>query len=154
MSITDLILQAKAKKAQSVLFVVGSAPQVQQAGEWSFLRETPVLPSEWNILQQSVLSPQQQAILDNAANVINGLAEKYPNLEVDVSGHTDWIGSEGYNEGLSERRADAVKKYLSRKGVDPAHVQTHAYGKTKPIAPNTTEEGRALNRRAEVKTHE
>jgi twitching motility protein PilT len=70
MSISDLILQAKAKKAQSVLFVVGSAPQVQQAGEWSFLRETPVLPSEWNILQQSVLSPQQQAILDTQGSVV------------------------------------------------------------------------------------
>ncbi|MGH8460702.1 MAG: OmpA family protein [Stenotrophobium sp.] len=103
---------------------------------------------------KSDLTDYAKAILDNAANVINGLSQKYPKLEVEVSGHTDWIGSEGYNQGLSERRANAVKKYLSRKGVDPEHVQTHAYGETKPIAPNTTAEGRALNRRAEIKTHE
>lgn len=103
---------------------------------------------------KSDLSDYSKAILDNAANVINGLNQKYPKLQVEVSGHTDWIGSVGYNQALSERRANAVKKYLSRKGVNPKQIETHAYGETKPIAPNTTAEGRALNRRADVKTHD
>ncbi|MGH8506360.1 MAG: OmpA family protein [Stenotrophobium sp.] len=103
---------------------------------------------------KSNLSDYGKAIVDNAANVINGLDQKYPNLKVEISGHTDWVGSEGYNQALSERRANAVKKYLSRKGVNPKQIETHAYGETKPIAPNTTAEGRALNRRAEIKTHD
>ncbi len=70
MSISDLILQAKAKKAQSILFVVGSAPQIQQAGDWGVLRESPMLPSEWNILLQSVLNDQQCSLLEGHGSVV------------------------------------------------------------------------------------
>jgi OOP family OmpA-OmpF porin len=101
---------------------------------------------------RSDLTDYAKAILDNAAGAINGLSQKYPSLKVDLSGHTDWIGTEGYNQALSERRADTVKKYLTRKGVDANRITTHAYGETKPVAPNDTTEGRALNRRVEVKT--
>ena len=100
------------------------------------------------------LTDYAKALLDNAANVIGGLVQKYPSLKIDVSGHTDWMGTDAYNQALSERRANAVKDYLTRKGVDPARVSSFAYGETKPVAPNDTEEGRALNRRAEVRTHE
>ena len=100
------------------------------------------------------LTDYAKAILDNAVNVINGLVQKYPSLKVDVSGHTDYIGTEAYNLGLSERRANAVKGYLTRKGVDANRIGTFSYGETKPIAPNETSEGRALNRRTEVRTHE
>ncbi|HVT36616.1 MAG TPA: OmpA family protein [Nevskiaceae bacterium] len=103
---------------------------------------------------KSDLTDYAKAILDNAANVINGLVQKYPSLKVDVSGHTDYIGTEAYNMGLSERRANAVKGYLTRKGVDANRINTFSYGETKPIAPNETSEGRALNRRAEIRTHE
>lgn len=102
---------------------------------------------------KSDLTDYAKAILDDAAKTINGLTEKYPGLKVDVSGHTDWVGTEGYNQALSERRAEVVRQYLSRKGVESKRVTTHAYGETKPVAPNDTDEGRALNRRAEVKTH-
>ncbi len=71
MSISDLILQAKTKKAQSVLFVVGSAPQVQVLDEWTQLRESPLLMSEWNILQQSLLSPQQKTLLENQGHLLS-----------------------------------------------------------------------------------
>ncbi len=70
MSISDLILQAKAKKAQSVLFVVGSAPQIQQNGDWSALRDSPVLASEWNIIQQSVLNDQQRSFLEEQGSIV------------------------------------------------------------------------------------
>ncbi|MEO8994534.1 MAG: OmpA family protein [Rhodanobacter sp.] len=101
----------------------------------------------------SDLTDYGKVILDNAAGAINGLAQKYPSLKIDLSGNTDWIGTEGYNQALSERRADTVKKYLSRKGVDANRVTTHAYGETKPTADNNTAEGRALNRRVEIRTH-
>jgi OOP family OmpA-OmpF porin len=71
---------------------------------------------------------------------------------VDVSGHTDWIGTDAYNQALSERRANTVKDYLVQKGVDASHIRTFAYGESQPVAPNTTPEGRALNRRAEIRT--
>lgn len=103
---------------------------------------------------KSDLTDYAKATLDNTANVINGLSQKFPKLRVDVSGHTDWIGTESYNMGLSERRANVVKRYLIHKGVEQDRIDTHAYGKTKPVAPNTTTEGRALNRRTEVRTHD
>lgn len=101
---------------------------------------------------RSDLSDAEKAKLDNDANAINGLTQKYPALKVDLSGHTDWIGTEGYNQSLSERRADTVKQYLTRKGVAADRFTTHAYGESKPVATNETAAGRALNRRVEVKT--
>jgi OOP family OmpA-OmpF porin len=101
---------------------------------------------------RSDLNDGAKAKLDNTAGAINGLTQKYPALKVDLSGNTDWIGTEGYNQSLSERRADTVKQYLTRKGVAADRITTHAYGETKPVAPNDTAEGRALNRRVEVKT--
>lgn len=103
---------------------------------------------------KSDLTDYAKALLDNTANVIGGLVQKYPSLKIDVSGHTDWVGTDAYNQALSERRANTVKSYLTRKGVDAARINTSAFGETKPIAPNETEEGRALNRRTEVRTRE
>ncbi|WP_169518358.1 OmpA family protein [Solimonas variicoloris] len=101
---------------------------------------------------KSDLSDYSKEMLDDAANVINQVSEKYPALKVDVSGHTDSVGTEGYNQGLSERRANAVKQYLLRKGVEPGRLNTYAYGESKPVATNDTAEGRAQNRRAETRT--
>jgi outer membrane protein OmpA-like peptidoglycan-associated protein len=77
--------------------------------------------------------------------------KKYPHTLIKIEGHTDSIGTEKYNQGLSERRAEAVKNYLVKVGgIDPATISTVGYGETKPIASNTTKEGRAQNRRAEI----
>lgn len=103
---------------------------------------------------KSDLADSEKAKLDDDANVIGGLSKKYPSLKVDVSGHTDWVGTDGYNQGLSERRANSVKSYLVRKGVDAGRINTYAFGESKPISTNETAEGRALNRRAEIQTHE
>lgn len=98
------------------------------------------------------LTDFSKAMLDNAASVIQKLGEAHPGLKVEVHGHTDWIGTDAYNQGLSERRANVVRDYLQRKGVDGARISTQAYGETRPKATNDTDEGRALNRRAEVHT--
>lgn len=103
---------------------------------------------------KSELTDYAKATLDNAAGAINGLSQKYPKLKVDVSGHTDWVGTDSYNQALSERRANTVKKYLVKKGVEEKRISTFSYGESKPIAPNDTEEGRSINRRGEVRTHE
>lgn len=101
---------------------------------------------------QQTLSDYGQAMLDNAVHVINGLVEKYPALKVDIAGHTDAQGTDGYNLGLSERRANTVKQYLIRKGISESRISTYAYGEAKPVATNDTEDGRTQNRRAETRT--
>jgi outer membrane protein OmpA-like peptidoglycan-associated protein len=69
---------------------------------------------------------------------------------VEVGGHTDSVGSEAYNQGLSERRADAVRDYLMSKGVKASRLTARGYGESRPVASNDTEEGRAENRRVEL----
>jgi outer membrane protein OmpA-like peptidoglycan-associated protein len=72
-----------------------------------------------------------------------------PSSPVTVEGHTDSIGSDQYNQKLSERRASAVRKYLIEKGIASSRIRVVGYGEQRPIADNKTAEGRAINRRAE-----
>jgi outer membrane protein OmpA-like peptidoglycan-associated protein len=72
-----------------------------------------------------------------------------PSSPVTVEGHTDYIGSDQYNQNLSERRANAVRKYLIEKGIASSRIRVVGYGEKRPIADNKTKEGRAINRRAE-----
>jgi outer membrane protein OmpA-like peptidoglycan-associated protein len=94
------------------------------------------------------LTAESKKILDEDRNVARLKGE--PNIRVEVAGHTDSIGSDAYNQKLSERRAQAVVDYLVSKGVDPKRLKAVGYGKTKPIASNATEAGRAENRRVEL----
>lgn len=74
-----------------------------------------------------------------------------PKIRIEIGGHTDSQGSASYNLKLSENRAKSVAEYLTAKGIDPKRIQYRGYGKTKPIADNSTEEGQAKNRRVEIK---
>ena len=95
---------------------------------------------------KSIVKPQGKAALDDLLAKLQGM-----NTEVMVTvGHTDSIGSDDYNQKLSQRRAEAVKAYIVSKGVDPSRVYTEGKGETKPVADNTTAEGRAKNRRVTV----
>ncbi len=76
--------------------------------------------------------------------------KKYPGSKVSIQGHTDGIGTVPYNEALSERRAAAVKTWLVDHGADGSRMQTVGYGKSRPIADNSTPEGRFQNRRVEI----
>ena len=76
---------------------------------------------------------------------------QYPDVNAQIQGHTDSTGSNQYNQGLSERRAGAVKDYLINNfGIDGSRLSAVGYGEERPIADNSTAEGRALNRRAEA----
>jgi outer membrane protein OmpA-like peptidoglycan-associated protein len=92
-------------------------------------------------------------VLDEAAQILKDNAS----VNVTIEGHTDSIGSDAYNQRLSERRAAAVKQYLVSKGVAAERLTTVGRGEKDPVAPNTTPqgkdnpEGRAMNRRAELK---
>jgi OOP family OmpA-OmpF porin len=69
---------------------------------------------------------------------------------ITVTGHTDNVGTDAYTQNLSERRAEAVKKYLVGKGVNAGQIQTHGKGESQPVADNKTADGRSKNRRVDV----
>ena len=94
----------------------------------------------------SDISADFYAVLDSVALVINEFEQTY----VDVMGHTDSTGSAEFNQGLSERRASSVARYLESREVLPERVYTQGFGFSQPIADNDTPEGRALNRRVEI----
>ncbi|MDZ7933845.1 MAG: OmpA family protein [Emticicia sp.] len=73
-----------------------------------------------------------------------------PSLQVEISGHTDDVGKDIENQILSEKRALSVADYLIKKGINTQNIKAKGYGKTKPIAPNTNEENRQINRRIEM----
>ena len=75
---------------------------------------------------------------------------KYPDRTVTIEGHTDDVGADHYNVGLSQRRADAVKAYLMRRGVDAARLRTMGMGESVPVVANDTEGHRQQNRRVEI----
>ncbi|PIR26290.1 MAG: hypothetical protein COX62_02750 [Deltaproteobacteria bacterium CG_4_10_14_0_2_um_filter_43_8] len=79
------------------------------------------------------------------------LLQKDPNLLVRIEGHCDYLGSDAYNQNLSERRAASVRNYFVGQGLDFSRFAIFGYGRTRPIAPNDTDEGRAKNRRVELK---
>lgn len=93
------------------------------------------------------IKPQFQTTLNEVAQTLNTYNQTY----IDVLGHTDSTGSDAYNQGLSERRAQSVASYLSMRGVSSARIATRGYGESMPIADNNTEAGRAANRRVEIK---
>lgn len=99
-------------------------------------------------LDTSSLTPLGRRVLDGAAEKL----KDNPNLAVEIEGHTDSIGTELYNLGLGQRRAEAVKGYLvPRHQVDSNRMTAVSYGESRPIADNCTAEGRAQNRRVEFK---
>ena len=77
-------------------------------------------------------------------------ANEYPNMKMEVDGHTDSVGKRAYNQKLSERRAKSVKAWLVKHGVAADRVMTAGYADTKPVADNKTKAGRAKNRRVDV----
>lgn len=95
----------------------------------------------------STVRPEFRETLDEVSDTLR----RYEQTYVDVYGHTDSVGSDAYNQTLSERRAGAVASYLTSRGVQSARLATRGYGESEPITSNETEEGRAENRRVEIK---
>ena len=95
---------------------------------------------------KATLKPEAMVVLNEAA----ALLDQHERVVVEVAGHTDSIGTEAYNQGLSVRRADAVKDYLVSKGVTASRLSARGYGESQPVASNDTEAGRAENRRVEL----
>jgi OOP family OmpA-OmpF porin len=96
------------------------------------------------------IDPASAVVLDVAAAQIR----ERPDLRVTIEGHTDSEGAEAYNEALSLRRAEVVRRYLVRKGVPAEGLAAHGLGESEPVAPNETADGRARNRRVELEVVE
>lgn len=94
----------------------------------------------------SNLTPAANSALNDVANVLT----QYPETRVNIAGHTDSTGDASYNQGLSERRARSVGNYLMQAGVSGNRLNMMGYGENQAIASNSTESGRAQNRRVEI----
>ena len=95
---------------------------------------------------KSVVKPEGKQALDALVSKLEGMQ-----TEVMIAvGHTDWVGSDVYNDQLSLRRAEAVKAYIVSKGLTPSRVYTEGKGETQPVADNADSSGRAKNRRVSV----
>jgi outer membrane protein OmpA-like peptidoglycan-associated protein len=81
---------------------------------------------------------------------ISGIVLAYPSLNLAVEGNTDSVGTESFNQDLSEKRAEGVRSYLTQQGVPEGSTTSTGFGKTRPIASNDTPEGRQQNRRVEL----
>ena len=122
----------------------GTGVDVIRQGDELLLR----IPSNLTFPVDSyTIQPAFQATLDDLAQTM----ADYDSTYIDVLGHTDSTGSDSYNQTLSERRANAVSQYLSSRGVNQARIATRGYGEMQPIASNETADGRAQNRRVEIK---
>ncbi len=97
-------------------------------------------------LDSAEILPRSYPILDENVRML----QKHPNVSVRVVGHTDSTGTDKYNQGLSERRANSVMNYFISKGVSSSRLSSEGRGESAPIADNSTKEGRAQNRRIEL----
>ena len=98
---------------------------------------------------KDIIRPTSFVILNNVVKVM----QDNPEYLLEINGHTDNVGDDAANLDLSQRRANAVKKYLSDKGIDAARMTAKGYGETMPVEDNSTAAGRAKNRRVEFKVN-
>ena len=122
----------------------GTGVDVIRQGDELLLRMPAGITFDFN---SYAVKPQFQATLNEVAQTL----QAYPSTIIDVLGHTDSVGSDAYNQRLSEQRAQAVANYLTARGVHTSRIATRGYGETMPIADNSSEVGRAANRRVEIK---
>ena len=113
------------------------------------------LVAEWMVItmdgiyfdfDRATIQPESRPALEGAAKIL----KENPGIRVEIQGHTDSRGSDAYNLGLSERRAQAVVNYLVQElGIDASRLTAKGYGESRPVADNETDDGRAINRRVD-----
>lgn len=108
--------------------------------------------TENEVLFQTNSFKLQSEHLASLDSIMSFLAS-HPQLEVEISGHTDNIGTENHNLRLSTQRAEAVAQYIVNKGISTKRTGFEGFGSSRPIASNDTEEGRRKNRRVEILIH-
>ncbi|TAL46030.1 MAG: flagellar motor protein MotB [Chitinophagaceae bacterium] len=129
----------------------------QQSPDSIFQKDIPLQPIEANatVVLKNIffdvnkfdLKPESETELDKVVQLLND----NPTLKIQIGGHTDSIGKAADNLVLSNNRSKAVVNYLITKSIDPNRLTSRGFGSTQPVSPNKTEEGRAMNRRTEMK---
>jgi outer membrane protein OmpA-like peptidoglycan-associated protein len=152
---------AKASAANSQAVAAAALSQRDQANEdaaraqaeLEALKATPTPRGLVLTLGDVMFDTGRSELKSGGMRKIDQLAQflaEHPDRRVEIDGFTDSVGSDAYNEELSQRRADAVKAALVSRNVDPARISTEGYGKAYPVASNSDSGGRQLNRRVEV----
>ena len=129
------------KQAEDMKKVLGDA-EVRRVGEGIVIEFKDKVLFGFN---RSDLNARSRESLDKLITVL----KKYPDTDINVIGHTDNVGSDSYNLGLSEKRAASVSAYLRSNGIAASRVSTKGMGESDPKVSNDTEDGRAENRRVE-----
>ena len=152
---------AKASAAKSKVIAEVALDQRDQANEETArvqaeldaLKATPTPRGLVLTLGDVLFDTGRAELKSGASRKLDQLAQfliEHPDRRVQIDGFTDSIGTDSYNEDLSQRRADSVKTALINRGVEPSRIGTEGYGKAYPVANNTDSGGRQLNRRVEV----
>ena len=115
--------------------------------DYQKLKQTALIKLESE--KKSYIAKLQKIRKEN--RTLTNVLKKHPNIKVRIEGHTDNLGAEDYNQYLSIMRANAVKKYLVEHGINKSRLTTKGFCESSPIADNSTDKGRALNRRIEFK---
>jgi len=100
---------------------------------------------------KSNIRPDAAPILKKAIEILQGALEEDSHISLVVEGHTDGVGSDAYNQALSMRRARGARKFLVDNGLDGSRISVEGFGEKRPVATNDTADGRAQNRRVELR---
>ncbi len=151
--ITWCRVQTPISAQRTTLFIIDEQPLVTTL-EFSPAAMMAKLDAEGRIALYGILfdfdrASLQQASSEQLQDVVTLLVAN-PDLKLEIQGHTDNVGSADYNLQLSQRRAESVRQYLLLFGIDPSRLQARGYGESTPVAPNDSDENRALNRRVEL----
>ncbi|RUM64122.1 MAG: hypothetical protein DSZ03_04630 [Sulfurimonas sp.] len=136
--------------------VVASEPVVEEAVSTEAVLMASAKSNKAVVIDNINFLYKSVEVTDDTKHFLNEVADfmqKHPTATLDIIAHTDNIGSESYNEGLANRRAQSVKQTLMEFGISGDRIKTMGMGETAPIASNDTEEGRAQNRRVEFNVH-
>jgi OOP family OmpA-OmpF porin len=125
----------------------GTPPNTRVDGDGCPLPKVLQLKGVTFEFNKSRLRPDSKTVLDTVVEIM----KRYPDMQVELAGHTDNVGSDEYNQKLSEQRAESVRQYLINAGIPSGNMTSAGYGEKEPIATNDTDEGRELNRRTELR---
>lgn len=123
--------------------MAGTGVQVQRQGDTIRLQAPENITFDTG---RADVKPQFQPVLSRLSQSI----QQYPDTIVQIEGHTDSTGAASFNQTLSENRAEAVRSYMTQRGVESNRLIAVGYGASRPVADNGTQQGRAQNRRVEV----
>ena len=129
--------------ARAVMITPGIAPVAAGPGPCAGVIRMRGIEFEFD---RDAIQSGSRPVLDVAVEQLSGC----PDIRITIGGHTDAIGAEAYNEGLSGRRAEATRQYFIDKGISPGRLEARGYGESQPVASNDSADGRAQNRRVEL----